>query len=128
MRAGPSPTDRRDRPPAACLRAAIAVLALYAFVLQAFLGGLMPIPAGADGLCAQHAASDAAPGKALPHGHGDCCTAAQASATALPARAASAVIVWTIAAASRPAWAMTDGPRARASPGGIASPRGPPAA
>jgi hypothetical protein len=128
MRAGPSPTDRRDRPPAACLRAAIAVLALYAFVLQAFLGGLMPVPAAADGLCAQHAASDAAPGKTLPHGHGDCCTAAQVTATALPARAASAVIVWTTAAASRPAWAMTDGPRARAPPGGIASPRGPPVA
>jgi hypothetical protein len=128
MRAGLSPTDRRDGPPAATLRAAIAVLALYAFVLQAFLGGLMPVPAAAEGLCAQHAAGDAAPGKALPHGHGDCCTAAQASATALPARAASAVIVWTTAAASCPTWATTDGPRARAPPGGIASPRGPPAA
>ncbi|MBP1182346.1 hypothetical protein [Methylobacterium sp. PvR107] len=128
MTAGLSPTDRRDRPSAAALRAAIAVLALYAFVLQAFLGGLMPLPAAAEGLCAQHAASDAAPDKALPHGHGACCTAAQATTTALPGRAASAVIVWRTAAASRPAWAMTDGPRARAPPGGIASPRGPPAA
>jgi hypothetical protein len=128
MRAGLSSTDRRDGPPAATLRAAIAVLALYAFVLQAFLGGLMPLPAAADGLCAQHAARDAAPDKALPHGHADCCTAAQATATALPARAASVAIAWAAAAATTPAWTMIAGPRARAPPGGIASPRGPPAA
>lgn len=128
MASSPSPSDRRYGPRATALRATIAVLALYAFVLQAFLGGLMPIPAAADGLCAQHAASDAAPGKALPHDHGDCCTATQTAATALPARAAAAVIAWETATASDPAWAMADGPRARAPPGGIASPRGPPAA
>ncbi|WP_457104783.1 hypothetical protein [Methylobacterium sp. P5_C11] len=128
MGSGSSTWQRHDGSAAASLRAAIAVLALYAFVLQAFLGGLMPVPAAADGLCAQHAASDAEPGKTLPHGHGDCCTAAQATGAALPARPAPAVLAWDPEAAFQPNWTMPDRRRARAPPDGLAAPRGPPAA
>lgn len=129
MGSDPTISTRRDEPPGGALRAAIAVLALYAFVLQAFLGGLMPIPATGANLCAQHATGDAPPGKALPHDHGDCCTAAQPGAAALPARTAPAsAIAWSAENAPRPLWTMIAEPRARAPPGSVASPRGPPAA
>jgi hypothetical protein len=127
MGAGPSPSIRRDGQPAATLRAAIAVLSLYAFLLQAFLGGLMPMPSVAQGLCLQHAAADTAPGKAVPDGHGDCCTAALAAGTALPPRATPAPVIWNAGPALRPAWTMTAAVGARGPPGSIASPRGPPA-
>jgi len=110
------------------LRAAIAVLALYAFVLQAFLGGLMPIPAAAGGLCAQHAASDSTPNGLPAHGHGDCCTVAQATGTALPARVAPAIIAWTAEDRGGPAYRDVDRTGTRAPPDRSVSPRGPPSA
>jgi hypothetical protein len=119
------PRDGRPTPP---LRAVIAVLALYAFVLQAFLGGLMPIPAAADGLCAQHTVTDAAPGKPLPHHHGDCCTAAQAAGSALPARTVHTPVAWTTEQGDSPAYRSIDRHCPRAPPDRSASPRGPPSA
>jgi hypothetical protein len=119
---------RRDGDPVAPLRAAIAVLALYAFVLQAFLGGLMPIPAAADGLCAQHAASDSLPAKPLAHGHGDCCAAAQATGAALPHRAAPAALGWPPEVREAPADWIVGRLGPRAPPDRSASPRGPPSA
>ncbi|WP_244507386.1 hypothetical protein [Methylobacterium phyllostachyos] len=110
------------------LRAAIAVLALYAFVLQAFLGGLMPIPAAADGLCAQHAASDSTPDRPLTHGHGDCCTVAQATGTALPARAALVSVAWIAGDHGGVAHRAVGQIGPRAPPDRSASPRGPPSA
>jgi hypothetical protein len=109
-------------------RAVIAVLALYALLLQAFLGGLMPVPASADGLCAQH--SDSAPplGKAVPHGHGACCTAAQAAGPALPPRTATIPVAWEEGFRAKPAWTAIELRRARAPPGVTSAPRGPPSA
>ncbi|MBE7246732.1 MAG: hypothetical protein INR63_17460 [Actinomycetospora chiangmaiensis] len=127
---GPDPA--RSRRPlgvrAAPLRAVIAVLSLYAFVLQAFFGGLMPMSAAADGLCAQHTASDSAPGKTLPQGHGDCCTAVQLGGTALPPRPGFTAITWDARASDRPLYATVDGPSPRGPPDRSASPRGPPSA
>lgn len=110
------------------LRAAIAVLALYAFVLQAFLGGLMPIPAAADGLCTQHAASDSLPDRLPPHGHGDCCKAAQATGTALPPRATVVSVAWTAADRGGVAYRAVGQIGPPAPPDRSASPRGPPSA
>ncbi|WP_342107104.1 hypothetical protein [Methylobacterium sp. SI9] len=121
--------SRRDHgQPAAPLRAVIAVLALYAFVLQAFLGGLMPIPAGANGLCAQHAATDPAPDGIPPHDHGDCCKAAQATGTVIPPRAAPIGIAWTPEDRGGTAFGGVGQIGARAPPDRSASPRGPPSA
>ncbi|WP_267424275.1 hypothetical protein [Methylobacterium sp. GC_Met_2] len=119
---------RRDRDPAAPLRAAIAVLALYAVVLQVFLGGLMPLPAAADGLCAQHAASDTMPDRLPAHDHGDCCTAAQFPGTALPDRVAPTVVAWTAEARGKAAYRTVSRIGARAPPDRSVSPRGPPSA
>lgn len=124
-----SARSRRDRgQPAVPLRAVIAVLALYAFVLQAFLGGLMPIAATADGLCAQHAAFDSAPEGLPPHGHGDCCKAAQATGTALPPRIAPASAAWRPEHRGGVAYGVVGQIGARAPPDRSASPRGPPSA
>ena len=121
--------SRRDRgASAAPLRAAIAVLALYAFVLQAFLGGLMPIPADANGLCAQHAATNSAPDGLPQHDHSDCCKAAQATGTALPPRIAPIGIAWTPENRGGAAYRVVGQIGARAPPDRSASPRGPPSA
>nr|WP_276592526.1 MULTISPECIES: hypothetical protein [unclassified Methylobacterium] len=119
---------RRDGVPVAPLRAAIAVLALYAFVLQAFLGGMMPLPAAADGLCAQHAASDTIPDKLPAHGHSDCCTAAQIPVSALPSRVAPTIVAWTSEARGGAAYRTVSQIGARAPPDHSVSPRGPPSA
>jgi hypothetical protein len=118
----------RDSHPAALLRAGIAVLVLYAFVLQAFLGGLMPLPASADGLCAQHAASDSAPDRPAQKAHGTCCTAAHASGAALPPRPDQAAITWPAMSDARAAGGTLARHRPRAPPDRSASPRGPPSA
>lgn len=110
----------------ASLRAAIAVLALYAFVLQAFLGGLMPLPVTADGLCAQHAAADSVPDQLPAHGHGDCCTATQATGTVLPPRTAPVMTIWKAEARGGPAYRTVGQLGPRAPPDRSASPRGPP--
>ncbi|MEE7502545.1 hypothetical protein ACLBXO_13345 [Methylobacterium sp. C33D] len=125
MDSGEALSDRGVGP---ALRAAIAVLALYALLLQGFLGGLMPLPTGTDGLCAQHADGSALPGAPVPHDHGDCCTAAQATGPALPPRAAAIGVRWSVAANRHPAWPLAGSVGARAPPGTIASPRGPPSA
>lgn len=125
MDSGEALSDRRVGP---ALRAVIAVLALYALLLQAFLGGLMPWPATTDGLCAQHSDPAAIPEAPVPHRHGDCCTAAQATGPALPPRPAVTALRWAAAADLHPAWPLTGSIGARAPPGTIASPRGPPTA
>ncbi len=128
MGPGPITGNRRAGPRARPLRAVIAVLALYAFVLQAFLGGLMPMPAAADGICAQHSAGEPDFGKAAAHGHGDCCTAAQAVGTALPPREVPATVAWIAPASACAGVGQPAEPCARPPPGGGTSPRGPPTA
>ncbi|WCS24945.1 hypothetical protein LOK46_28125 [Methylobacterium sp. NMS14P] len=125
MDSGEALSDRGVGP---ALRAVIAVLALYALLLQAFLGGLMPLPTTTDGLCAQHSDGPAVPGAPVPHGHGDCCTAAQVTGPALPPRPAAIGVRWAVAVNRHPAWPLTRSVGARAPPGTIASPRGPPTA
>ena len=115
------------------LRAVTAVIALYAFVLQAFLGGLMPVPAFGTGspICA--ASSDAPVGDDAPaqpaHGpHTLCCTAVAAFAAADHPGLTSSAIVWPARIVVRVAWRDEAWISARGPPGSIPHPRGPPAA
>jgi hypothetical protein len=115
------------------LRAITAVIALYAFALQAFLGGLMPMtPAGPDGsLCLTldgGGPADDGPAAPASHHHGDCCTAAQFAAGAEPPRPLARALAWSLRAATRITWAPAAAPSARGPPGTIAHPRGPPVA
>ena len=112
------------------IRATVAVVALYAFVLQAFLGGLMPRPHSLDGLiCAQAQASTpdaAAPDTPAPHDHDACCTLAQVAGASLPVRPEAVAAAWPARAGTRIAWTPSAAPRARAPPGLAAFARGPP--
>ncbi|MEE7491224.1 hypothetical protein ACU4GR_18770 [Methylobacterium oryzae CBMB20] len=125
MDSGEAPSDRRVGP---APRAVIAVLALYALLLKAFLGGLMPLPTAIDGLCAQHSEASAIPGAPVPHGHGDCCAAAQIAGPALPPRPSAIGVRRAAVVNPHPAGLLTGSVGARAPPGTIASPRGPPTA
>lgn len=128
MARGPTTGNRRAGHQGRPLRAVIAVLSLYAVVLQAFLGGLMPIPAAADGLCAQHSAAEPGTGKAVPHDHGDCCAATQVPGTALLPHPSPTAFVWIAQESGDASFGQPAEPCARPPPGGSASPRGPPKA
>ena len=107
----------------------IAVLALYALVLQGFLGGLMPVAGPGDRLGGIHCApteAGHAPGKAV-HDHAACCVAAHVLATALPGREAGRVPAPRPRAAAPVAWRSAAAFNPRAPPGAIPHPRGPPA-
>ncbi|SFK38101.1 hypothetical protein [Methylorubrum salsuginis] len=111
-------------------RAIIGVIALYALVLQAFLGALAPIsPAMAgDVLCAEHGVGAGTPDDPAPACHHACCIQAQAPQLGLPPTPiAVAVAEWPQAAAVTP-WPPTEHARARAPPDPAVGPRGPPAA
>ncbi|KAB1075085.1 hypothetical protein [Methylobacterium planeticum] len=113
------------------LRAVTAVIALYAFVLQAFLGGLMPLGAPAPGgvLCLTmdtHGPVDDGPAGPVPHHSGDCCLAAHLAAGAEPPRPPATLLAWSRRAAIRIAWEPVAAASARGPPGSIAHPRGPP--
>ena len=110
-------------------RAIIAVIALYALVLQAFLGGLAPLPAAPLGgvICAEHDSSS------VPGDHGPacnqhaCCTAAQAAQLLHPLLSAFATIAWAPPRAVPAPWRDAGTAQARAPPDQSVSPRGPPA-
>lgn len=109
-------------------RATIAVVALYAFVLQAFLAGMLPVPtANAFGFAELCSPSPGDGGVPTKHDAKDCCTAACTPvAIPLPNHDASA-IAWP---ARRLATALFDPalpPPARGPPIHSHSPRGPPA-
>lgn len=115
------------------LRPITAVVVLYAFVLQGFLGGLLPIRMldHAGFLCAQ--AADSArngedPIKAPAQHAAACCIAAHVAADATPPLPAMVTLVWPLREAKLP----TRGPEirvaARAPPGSIPLARGPPTA
>lgn len=84
----------RRRPPRTVQsRAIIAVIALYALLLQAFLGFAAParLLPGSDGvLCAEHAAGDPDTKAPPVHVHA-CCTLVQAGTLALPEAASTSV-------------------------------------
>lgn len=116
------------------LRAITAVIALYALVLQAVLGGMLPAHAASlDGLLCSGLSDAGRSGlgdKGTPagaHKHADCCTAAHAPAGAEPPRPLALVVAWTARPAARIDWSTSEQARPRAPPGLIAHPRGPPA-
>lgn len=120
------------------LRRLTAVLALYALVMQTFLGGLAPLPmASAAGLpfdvhCLDKADGAGSGDPAAPytpaHQHGCCCTAAQPVAASPPPLPAMASIAWPPRVAVQLVWRMTVAAPARAPPGTLASARAPPVA
>ncbi|UMY17174.1 hypothetical protein MMB17_21425 [Methylobacterium organophilum] len=70
------------------LRGPVAVLALYALVLQGLLGGIaaLPLAAKAAMLCAPAAPVETPDGRGAPHQHAGCCSlAAPSPAGPLPA-------------------------------------------
>ncbi|MBB3904859.1 hypothetical protein GGR33_004385 [Methylobacterium brachythecii] len=117
------------------LRRLTAVLALYALVIQSFLGGIAAFPsASASGLpfdvhCLDR--SDGAdrtdPGvpHAPAHQHSCCCTAAHPPA-GMPPLATTASIAWRPRLAVRLVWRMASAAPARAPPRTLASARAPP--
>lgn len=113
------------------LRAITAVIALYALVLQAFLGGLAPVSAAgpAGVLCLHEAGSEPAdddPSLPAHDHHAACCTAAGHAPTAEPPLIVATAIAWPPRLATRVAWFEDGTVRARAPPGSVASARGPP--
>ncbi|MCJ2038047.1 hypothetical protein MKK55_03620 [Methylobacterium sp. J-059] len=121
-----TPGSHRTRP----LRAITAVIALYAFVLQGFLGGLMPTPMAGDvhALCLSGAAAAGDPSPDTPHVHADCCTAAHHVADALAPRDTAATIIWPQGRVATTAFWRAAANAPRAPPRAIAHPRGPPVA
>ncbi len=108
-------------------RAVIAVAALYALLLQAFLGALAPVPAGLDGvsvLCAEHA--EGAPADKAPCRAHACCLPAQIPQLAVPPPVAAVPIRprRVVEAAVRP---PARAALPRAPPEIPPEPRGPPA-
>lgn len=110
-------------------RAVIAVIALYALFLQAFLGGLVPLPSIPVGgvICAEH------DGSTVPSDHGPacqhhtCCTAVQAAQLLQPLLSAFATVAWAPTRVASAQWRDAGTVRARAPPDQSVSPRGPPA-
>ncbi|NEU12078.1 hypothetical protein G3T14_08030 [Methylobacterium sp. BTF04] len=111
------------------LRAVTAVVALYALVLHAFLGGLMPLPSPLHGgaLClGQTDGGGADPDTGGVVHHQPCCTVPGLFAKAEDPVLAAAAIVWPPRGATRIAWRSEVRVAARGPPGSIAHPRGPP--
>lgn len=124
---------RARRPGRALCRAAIAVAALYALVLQAVLGGAAfagPVDPAGDplhALCAPGAGSaDAPSGQHGEHAHLPCCTAAHPPSLAAPPDLSSIAIVWPLRHAVAVVWRPEAAAAPRAPPGVVASARAPP--
>ncbi len=113
-------------------RAAIAVAALYALVLQAFLGALLPVGPGvfpAEVICAEHGGGSSGDDR-VPCGQHACCMPARV-AHPLPALlpVAEAVLSAPTRSAATPiVWRANAEVAARAPPDPAIPPRGPPAA
>lgn len=113
------------------LRAITAVIALYALVLQVFLGTLMPLPSlGHVGpLCSSltdGTDTDQSPVKSGHGKHDFCCTSASAVAVATVIGLVSSQTVWPLSAGIRLTWLSEARPGGRGPPGTIPQPRGPP--
>ncbi len=124
------PTNHRDRTGRAPrrLRALTAVVALYALVLQALLGGIATLPVtGVSGLLCAAPAEAAPEGKsaALPP-HAACCHAASHTPSAAPPPALASSPAWREPDATATDWRARLA--ARAPPFLIASARAPPLA
>lgn len=115
------------------LRPITAVVVLYAFVLQGFLGGLLPIRMldHAGFLCSQVADSARNGDDPIktPAQHGAaCCIAAHAVADATPPLPGVVTLVWPLREARLPVRSPEIRVAARAPPGSIPLARGPPTA
>lgn len=114
------------------LRALTAVVALYAFVMQAFLGGIVASAAAApsalpfDVHCLDKA--DPTTPQAPAHHHAGCCTAAHPAAGTPSPLPAMTSIVWPARRVVRVVWRMEGVASARAPPFTLASARAPPVA
>ncbi|KMO34476.1 hypothetical protein ACQVP2_21365 [Methylobacterium aquaticum] len=121
------PKERTSR--LAC-RAVIAVAALYALVLQAFLAGaLVTVQPGLPHiLCAPEAgaAPDAPAGTPAGHSHLDCCTAAHGAGVVTAPLPDSTLVAWPIRRSVGVTWRPEVPAPARAPPGVSASARAPP--
>ena len=120
---------RRRQPRTVQCRAILLVVALYALLLQAFLGFATPARAlaAADGvLCAEHAPGDPEHGPVQIHVHA-CCTLVQATALALPT-AAPAVVASIPAPAQHISWRPEAELPRTGPPPRVGTARGPPAA
>lgn len=126
------PTNHRDRAGRAPrrLRGLIAVVALYALVLQALLGGIATLPvAGAPGLICTAPADTAPDGKPAPiQPHAACCHAAGHAPFAAPPPALTRAPAWSELETAAPGWRGRPLHVARAPPFLIASARAPPRA
>lgn len=113
------------------LRPITAVVVLYAFVLQGFLGGLLPIRMldHAGYLCSQAAETvpdGDGPIKAPPHHAAACCVAAHATLDAGAPLPAMAMAAWPPRASGVAIRTPELRVAARAPPGSISLARGPP--
>ena len=105
------------------------MVALYALLLQAFLGFAVPAyAAGLPGtvLCAEHGSGTPDDGTAPLHAH-PCCTLVQVGSVALPSCEPVAV-AWPLARAVRLAWRPEAERPKTGPPRAATSARGPPAA
>ncbi|MFY9294748.1 MAG: hypothetical protein WAP03_29300, partial [Methylorubrum rhodinum] len=102
------PTNHRDRTGRAPrrLRALTVVVALYALVLQALLGGIAALPvAGAPGLLCAATAEAAPDGPSSPTPpHAACCTAASHTPFAAPPPDLARSPAWSEPDATAPGW------------------------
>jgi hypothetical protein len=120
---------RRRLPISVPGRAIIGLVALYALLLQAFLGFAAPVPALADAgavLCAEHPVDGPGHGPVQIHVHA-CCTLVQAGALALPA-AACAGPVMPRAPAAQLSWRPEAELPRTGPPPRVGTARGPPSA
>jgi hypothetical protein len=120
---------RRCLPQTVQGRAIIGMVALYALLLQAFLGFATPAHAfGSPGvvLCAEHASGAPEDGPAPLHAH-PCCTLVQVTGMALPASEPVAV-AWPFAPSRRLVWRAEAAHPKTGPPLTATSARGPPAA
>jgi hypothetical protein len=120
---------RRCLPRMVQSRAIIGVIALYALLLQAFLGGLVPpVSVSADPeICARHDASGAPGDHGSACRHHVCCTAVQGAGWLPPLPAGYATVNWIPVQVASAVWREAGPVQARAPPDRSVSPRGPPA-
>ncbi|MGY2051617.1 hypothetical protein [Methylobacterium sp. JK268] len=108
------------------LRAALAVAALYALVLQGVAGAAVAAgpPSAAHVLCAPDESGPTQP--ALPEAHKTCCVTVQACHGALPPLPQVTAIAWPRRRAVLLPWRPDFVAQPRAPPGIRSSPRAPP--
>ena len=132
MQARPYAGRMRKRLPGwAAYRVVVTVAALYALVLQAFLGGASFAASGSSThiICAQSTGSGGEPSKSPPlHNHLECCLVAHALGSPVVPPVASAPIAWPVRRAVVVVWRFEVVASPRAPPGVSASARAPPVA